>query len=510
MEITKQINELRKLRHNPNQQFYDDINKLINICFQENRLTDLISLYVLNAVGMSHQSRSEESAQNYQKVIKILEENPDNIEIKRLANRVLGSYYWNFCQYDQALECFMTALDLEEEDEVRLNIKHKIAMTYFKKSDYPRSIRYFEEVYQKRDSIKDLSFKAEFLTWYAIFLNETGYSDPSLKMAQEALEVNRLINNPNGIATNFNTIGLIHKALGYYDQALKYYHESEKYASLTNSSIQLANIYNNLSMVYKANNELDKAIEYCQLSITFRKKNSQIDLLVITLHNLINLYLHTSQIEKAEEILIELETLCNKINTAKTRTHYLISAVSIYLYKKDYQSAYEALNESLLITKNLGNRSLLTDVYVHFASYYEEVGDFQKALEYFKAAKNLAIEQGKSDEKKFIERLSMQHQLLMDRNNINNKINEEKIKAALAMSVTANHEINQPLMTIQGNLDLLINSFNQIQLSEKQLKYIEKISKSIDRISDVLQKFTRKSNVSFVDYMQDIQMVSFD
>ena len=104
----------------------------------------------------------------------------------------------------------------------------------------------------------------------------------------------------------------------------------------------------------------------------------------------------------------------------------------------------------------------------------------------------------------------MQHQLLMDRNNINNKINEEKIKAALAMSVTANHEINQPLMTIQGNLDLLINSFNQIQLSEKQLKYIEKISKSIDRISDVLQKFTRKSNVSFVDYMQDIQMVSFD
>lgn len=51
--------------------------------------------------------------------------------------------------------------------------------------------------------------------------------------------------------------------------------------------------------------------------------------------------------------------------------------------------------------------------------------------------------------------MSLFNQPFVNKYAVNNTIKEEKIKAVLVMSVTVNHELNLPLIMIQGNLELL-------------------------------------------------------
>lgn len=76
----------------------------------------------------------------------------------------------------------------------------------------------------------------------------------------------------------------------------------------------------------------------------------------------------------------------------------------------------------------------------------------------------------------------------------------ERKNTALAMAVTANHEINQPLTVIKGYIQLLMLSLKNKDLSDKQLKYFQKMSQSADRIKYILKKFEDTDQIDLADY----------
>ncbi len=79
-----------------------------------------------------------------------------------------------------------------------------------------------------------------------------------------------------------------------------------------------------------------------------------------------------------------------------------------------------------------------------------------------------------------------------------------------AMAITANHEINQPLTVLQGNIELFTRSFGGKQLTDKQNKYIYKMQNSIDNISDILKKFQNFKSSKIEEYIKDRNMVVFE
>ncbi len=105
----------------------------------------------------------------------------------------------------------------------------------------------------------------------------------------------------------------------------------------------------------------------------------------------------------------------------------------------------------------------------------------QKNLELEKAYKNLKEEQQKV-------------------------IDMEKLKSVLAMAVTTNHELNQPLTVIQGNIEMLTIKFVEL-LNDKHVK---KIIESIDDIIDKMNKFANFDKITFKKYCNDIDMIEFD
>lgn len=88
-------------------------------------------------------------------------------------------------------------------------------------------------------------------------------------------------------------------------------------------------------------------------------------------------------------------------------------------------------------------------------------------------------------------------------------IKSEKKTATLAMAVTANHEINQPLMIIRGNKDLIemkLESFPDINLE----KHFNKINNSISRIEDILQKFKDIDIPEYTNYSSNTTMIDIN
>ncbi len=91
---------------------------------------------------------------------------------------------------------------------------------------------------------------------------------------------------------------------------------------------------------------------------------------------------------------------------------------------------------------------------------------------------------------------------------LHKKIEKQMIKAeqkaaTMAMAVSANHEINQPLMVIQGYLEILKNRCP----GKSNNKAYNEIEKAILRIIRILESMNRIRKVEFTEYMNGTDML---
>ncbi len=86
----------------------------------------------------------------------------------------------------------------------------------------------------------------------------------------------------------------------------------------------------------------------------------------------------------------------------------------------------------------------------------------------------------------------------------------ERKSSALAMAVTASHEINQPLMILSGNIELLQLSLRNENLTQKQRQHLEMIYKALARIQSILSMFKESNSVRFENYSDGTDMAILD
>jgi two-component system sensor histidine kinase/response regulator len=86
----------------------------------------------------------------------------------------------------------------------------------------------------------------------------------------------------------------------------------------------------------------------------------------------------------------------------------------------------------------------------------------------------------------------------------------EQKNAALAVAVTAKHEINQPLTVLQGNFERFRASTAGLHLTEQQQQFLTRIKESIERIQAILKKMSNSTALHFENYLGDIKMVVYD
>ena len=86
----------------------------------------------------------------------------------------------------------------------------------------------------------------------------------------------------------------------------------------------------------------------------------------------------------------------------------------------------------------------------------------------------------------------------------------EQKNAAMAMAVTANHEINQPLTVLRGNFDLFQNTLDRTSLTDKQQKFLMKMQEAMEKVQVILKKFKNSTSIHFENYLGTQKMVVFE
>ena len=187
----------------------------------------------------------------------------------------------------------------------------------------------------------------------------------------------------------------------------------------------------------------------------------------------------------------------------------------IYLIKEDYDKAEDFLREGLAAARKTDARNTIMQNLLMHARLFACRHDFERAFEYF-----LKYDEYKSEfldaqalqrvhelEMKFdLERKEHEaeiYRLRSEELEAKNTALEEangKLRAAqeeirqlerrnsvFAMAVTTNHEMNQPLMIIQGNLDMLESD---IDLSQgKAAHHLQRVRESLARINELLARY---------------------
>ncbi len=85
-------------------------------------------------------------------------------------------------------------------------------------------------------------------------------------------------------------------------------------------------------------------------------------------------------------------------------------------------------------------------------------------------------------------------------------IKKEKLESAMALIVTANHEINNPLAGIILNIDL-IRSILDEKKDEAALKYVGDIALDAYKISSILEKLRAIDSIKETKYADNVSMI---
>jgi len=133
-------------------------------------------------------------------------------------------------------------------------------------------------------------------------------------------------------------------------------------------------------------------------------------------------------------------------------------------------------------------------------------------LDLYKRKKELEISNRKLEEKNATitiqkEKLERSYKELKDSQQ--QLLEMERKNSILAMAVTANHELNQPLTVIKGYVGMIESAIEPDNLTEKQRKYFEKIDQSFERIDTILRNFSEAASVSIENYDGNRKMFVF-
>ncbi|MGR3176889.1 MAG: histidine kinase dimerization/phospho-acceptor domain-containing protein [Candidatus Anammoxibacter sp.] len=87
---------------------------------------------------------------------------------------------------------------------------------------------------------------------------------------------------------------------------------------------------------------------------------------------------------------------------------------------------------------------------------------------------------------------------------LNQNIKSEKLKTIRQMGVTINHEINNPLAGVLGNVELLLLDNSLDNLTRNKLTTIRQLSL---RIRDVVKKLTEINEPTTIKYLDQVEMI---
>jgi len=394
--------------------------------------------------------KGNDAIKHYLKALKYYTDQNNKDEMARM-NLAIGENLRAFAEQERALTYLRMAKGLTRNEKINADIDDRFSAVFFEMS-YSHSAVY-------RDSSMIYALKAE---QYALRENDS----PLLLSA-------------------LNILGALERAKKNLEKSKEYLFRAKEVAEKTKRTADLSLIHSNIARLYEDMNDIADCMKHAKIAYDLALKSN------------IKIYIVMSS-----QILYQMyKRVGNYKETLKYYEVYIDYRDQLYTEDKNRQIALVIANTELE-NKKKENELLKRHKYLQ-----DTIIKKQKQNQIYLMAVILLITLFSSVIFYYSRKLQKINKQLKEEHL--KVLQLEKIRSAYAMAITANHELNQPLMVLKGRLELLEMSFDEYQ--DKQIKHIRKIEEAYDQIIRILEKYRHNhSSIHFELYTDDEEMVVFD
>ncbi len=330
------------------------------------------------------------------------------------------------------------------------------------------------------------------------------------------------------LINTYNNLGQFEDALEIADKTIRMCENEEHEISLAGGYINRGTVNANLHRYNDSISDFLRGVEILE------KNEAMPNWLHDAYVNLSNMYLITGDVERAESWLNKTLEFSQKVSDENQHAAALTIMGKLHIKKKSYNEALKYLKEAERLAKDNHLNEVRIIAYEQLVNVYGLLRRYKKKSEYLQKIidierhsfpKNLNEQIANMKVRWETERKEQESHLLRKKNQELEEMNDElkemydKLSSAqdeiinlerknsiYAMAVTANHEINQPLMIIKGNIEMLVMKFGNESINP----YLKRIDEATVRIDRILTRYKDNREYKMQAYSDEIDMVVFE
>ncbi len=248
------------------------------------------------------------------------------------------------------------AVAFQSQDSSKVDTSIALIKSLYNSQDYPKAIRYIDEVEKLASKIKYYKRLAEVHYYKALIFTDKNDFYNALDSYEDAKKLYNQVSDSLGLAKVNNNIGLIEINRGNYNRGLQYSLSAIKIFEAKNLKQELSKSYNNLAGAYSNTNNLDKALEFNQKALSVRAQLLDENGIIESTKNIADIYSEKREHRKA------IEFYNKTLDLSKDKTDNLIKGDVLpklgeeYLHLKDFDKASENLINGLQINRQQSNK----------------------------------------------------------------------------------------------------------------------------------------------------------
>jgi tetratricopeptide (TPR) repeat protein len=305
----------------------------------------------------------------------------------------LGDLYTITGHCGRAIERFNEALDLAEDPEYRADIWRRISLAHERQSEYELGIAAAEKglglLGPEPAPVRSGLLAA--LTWNHI---KVGNYDAAMEQQRTSLANAAALADGKEISIAHHQMGIICWFRGDYEEALGHYQQALDMQKEINDERARMNTLNNIGVLYMETGRLDDALAYFEEGLAYEEKVGDKDGMAGTLDNMGNLYHTLGDLGRALGYHLRGLELYRMAGDRNGVAWSLSSLGYVYPDMGEERKGIACFLESIEICREIGDQHILVYNYYGLADTYGKIGEFTEALRYIDIALKSARELG--------------------------------------------------------------------------------------------------------------------
>jgi two-component system, sensor histidine kinase and response regulator len=416
-----------------------------------------------------------EAIKEYQKALPLFEKTNDTINLSSIYFK-LGQCYRYTYSTEIAFKFYSKALDLYKKKKNAVDEAYcynEIGNLYYNKN-YDISLKYYKKALPIFMKHGDYSGLALTFINLANAVSDNGNTKQGIIFYNKSLNALKKENDTYNLAIIYNNLGDSYKVIKQYDKALVFLNKALATTKLLKCNDLNPTIYNNIADVKLRQGLFDQAILFANKSIEQSKVLIDVELQNMNILILSNAYEKLNKLElalKYKNKYIKIKDLENKKNDLKNLQLYQniseLEKSQFEINKLTGQNKYK--NLKLQSRRNL--TYFLIFVLLILTLFIIILFIQQKAKH---KVYNLLVTKTKQ--------ISKMKDKIQVQNDYLNNLNETKNKLLKIIA----HDLKNPLSSIEGFTDLMIQSDENEYNQEEKLTFLNAIKDSATKASQIL------------------------